>query len=938
MRDINGQQFGNYRLIHRLGGGGFADVYLGQHVRISNQQAAIKILHLTNVDEQLFQQEAERTSALRHTHIVRLYDFDIQQGIPFLVLDYAPNGSLASKHKGQRLPLSIIIEYVKQIACALQYAHDNNIIHRDIKPDNILVGLQDELLISDFGIAVISKTGYSSLQSSYNIGGTPYYMAPEAFRGKPEKASDQYSLGIMVYEWLCGKPPFTEGDFIQLGYQHTHEPAPALREMVPTLSQEIEQTIMRALAKDPHDRFLSVQEFARSLEEADKKPPVGTTLLTYKGHGDAWSTFAWSPDSKYLASGSYTGEVRVWNAITWELVHAWAEHDSCVNSVAWSSDGQRLASGSSDKTVHVWNVDTGEHLFSCTKHSDSVLAVIWSPDGSKLASVSSYFIMRAMLVQVWDAATGQHFFSSTAYSVDAVAWSPDGDRFATGTEDGKVVIQDIVTSQFSQVEQSGRIYSVVWSPDGHKLVSISIKRFSPIEMDIYYETVQIWDTNTWLCLFSQTGHSDSDDMSAVVWSPDGSKLAIRQENIVLVLDASTGQRLFPVIKHSGRVIDMIWLPDGNRLASCSMDGTVQIWDASIGHCLFSQAGYSDSMSTVAWSPDGRKLVSNSRGVAQIFDVITGYCLVSLKGYSDGVSTVAWSPDGGRLVSSSEETVQVWDVSTGKHLLTYTGHTEHDDEFTSGFQEFFAVVRSVVWSPDGCRLASFGSDGWGLDTTVQVWNATTGQRIITYTGHAAEVIAVTWSPDGHKLASSASSHFQKDTTVQVWDAATGKRFLTYAGHSAEVIAIAWSPDGNRLATGSADNTVQIWEVTTGKRLFTYAGHTDHVNELVWSQDGYRIYSSSADKTVQVWNADTGKRFYTFVEHSDRVTGLAWSPDRCLLAFGSANKTVEIWEVATNKQLFTYTGHLDKVNAVAWSPDGKMIASCSLDKTVRVWQAI
>src|SRR5579872_5233157 len=164
-QNLIGQQFGNYRLVRRLGGGGFADVYLGQHVRIATQQAAIKILHLIDVNEQQFQEEAERTAALRHHHIVRLYDFDLQQGTPFLILEYAPNGPLA-RHKGQQLPLPTVIQYLKQIAPALQYAHDHNVIHRDIKPDNILVNEQDELLVSDFGIAVISKTGRTSLQSS----------------------------------------------------------------------------------------------------------------------------------------------------------------------------------------------------------------------------------------------------------------------------------------------------------------------------------------------------------------------------------------------------------------------------------------------------------------------------------------------------------------------------------------------------------------------------------------------------------------------------------------------------------------------------------------------------------------------------------------------------------------------------------------------------
>jgi len=190
MIDLSGQQFGRYRLVSRLGFGGFASVYLGQHILLDSQQAAIKILHLTEVDSDTFRQEANTTATLAHPHIVRLLDFDIQQDIPYLILDYAPGGSLLKRHpKRTNLPIATIVQYVKDIATALQYAHDKNIIHRDMKPENILVGRHGELLLSDFGIAVLSKTGRTSLEQSDTIGGTAEYMAPEAFRGKTEKAA-----------------------------------------------------------------------------------------------------------------------------------------------------------------------------------------------------------------------------------------------------------------------------------------------------------------------------------------------------------------------------------------------------------------------------------------------------------------------------------------------------------------------------------------------------------------------------------------------------------------------------------------------------------------------------------------------------------------------------------------------------------------------------
>ena len=171
MMDLTGQQFGKYRLIRRLGAGGFASVYLGQHELVSSMQAAIKILELRDVNEQQFHHEAVTTARLVHPNIVSLLDFDVQEGTPFLVLDYAPGGSLRVRHpKGSQVPLATVIQYLKQIAPALQHAHDQHILHRDIKPDNILIGRQAELLLGDFGIALLSQTGRTSQQDPTGTG------------------------------------------------------------------------------------------------------------------------------------------------------------------------------------------------------------------------------------------------------------------------------------------------------------------------------------------------------------------------------------------------------------------------------------------------------------------------------------------------------------------------------------------------------------------------------------------------------------------------------------------------------------------------------------------------------------------------------------------------------------------------------------------------
>jgi serine/threonine protein kinase len=270
MQDRSGQQIDNYRLLKLLGGGTFGDVYLAEDLRRTPAtRVAFKLLapFKTAQEMQLFFNEVRALMRLRHPHIVPVLDFGIEQGDAFLVMEYAPNGTLRQRHpRGSQIPLSTVVEYVKQLAEALQHAHDDRLMHLDVKPDNVLLGANDQLLLSDFGIATMTPTGRIDLNQAiqHKTSGTPAYMPPEQWKGNSQKASDQYALAIMAYEWLCGELPFV-GNQVQLQYQHTTQPVPPLREKLPTISPQGEAVIMKALAKDPKDRYPTVRAFAEAL-------------------------------------------------------------------------------------------------------------------------------------------------------------------------------------------------------------------------------------------------------------------------------------------------------------------------------------------------------------------------------------------------------------------------------------------------------------------------------------------------------------------------------------------------------------------------------------------------------------------------------------------------------------------------------------------------
>src|SRR6266566_4619480 len=291
MTNRKGSQVGNYHLISLLGQGGFAEVYLGEHIYLRSK-AAIKLLNtqLSEQNKKHFLEEARYLVNLTHPHIVRVLDFGVEGETPFLVMDYASHGSLRQLHPaGIPLPLTNIVNYTRQTADALQYAHEQRLIHRDIKPENMLLGRYNEILLSDFGIAILAQSTLT--QTLKEVAGTAAYMAPEQFQGKPRPASDQYALGIVIYEWLCGEYPF-KGTFMEIASQHLFVPPPTLQgknpAITPALEQASQQTQSRLFLSSSNETpFIATQIDLASLPieavYADKpSSPTGLNTPSYQ--------------------------------------------------------------------------------------------------------------------------------------------------------------------------------------------------------------------------------------------------------------------------------------------------------------------------------------------------------------------------------------------------------------------------------------------------------------------------------------------------------------------------------------------------------------------------------------------------------------------------------------------------------------------------------
>lgn len=599
MSDRVGQQLGNYMLISHIGPGGFADVYLGEHVYLATQ-AAIKVLHiqLTNTTLQEFITEAKFIAALSHPNIVRVLDFGIEQfsATPFLIMEYAPNGTLRLNPDDTLTPNEVLI-YVKQIAAALRYIHDHKLIHRDIKPENLLRGHQNQVLIGDFGIAVEDQ-----YQSRLSVLGTPEYMAPEQIKGHPVAASDQYALAVIVYEWLCGKCPF-EGTSQQIVFQHmTVEPPPFSTHNV-TINPQIEQVIMKALAKNADERFPNVQEFADALEQAISpvsagtisgtlppfpsgpgqpqsapKPPiisytvvakagVGDCIKIYEGHRDFVRALTWSSDSQSIASGGDDHHVHVWQALTGHLAYIYKGHQNQIRTVVWSSNGTCIASGTATQVAQVWDVQTRATISTYNEHAPSTVgpySLAWSPDDTQLASGSA-----DGTIHIWTATTAQRQILYTGHKaeVSAVAWSPDGAFLASASDDKSVHIWNVKTKKHLVCTgHTRRVSSVAWSPDGKYIATGSDDR-----------TTRIWESHNGAY---KATYDHKKRVRTVAWSPDNTRIASAgDEKTIQVREFATGNLLFTCSGHEAGINSIAWSPDGLYLASGSSDGRARIWRA-----------------------------------------------------------------------------------------------------------------------------------------------------------------------------------------------------------------------------------------------------------------------------------------------------------------------------------------------------------------------
>jgi WD40 repeat protein/serine/threonine protein kinase len=846
---------------------------------------------------------------------------------------------------GQSAYVRSVARISQQAAEGLAYAHEQGILHRDVKPSNLLLDAHGVLWITDFGLA--KATTDSNLTHTGDILGTIRYMAPERFHGKCDARSDIYALGLTLYELLAKRPAFEEVDRGRLLNQVTTAKPRPLQHLDREIPRDLVTIVQKAVEREPSHRYQTAAEMANDLRRFLEDRPIAARPITAAEQLWRWCkrnplaaglaacllaslviglvavsglfvnlrTVAEERRRLYLAERERSGQLRIAEALAnrryyiarMNLVQRfWEDNGECegfLNTLAQQLPEYQLGIDRRGWEWHFWQRKLATDHVTLNGHAGVVNNVAFSPDGTRVASVGD-----DQLVKVWDVPTGHESFTLKGHTAPlfGVAFSPDGKKIASAGQDQTLKLWD-ASSQLETLTlkgHTGTVYGVAFSPDGKRIASASEDK-----------TVRLWDAKTGFETLTLKGHTR--EVHGVAFSPDGSHIASASRDRTVVLwDSASGLKTLTLNGHSDGVFAVAFSPDGSHAASASYDRTVKVWSATTGQETLTFREHSGSVNCVAFSPDGSCIASagDDRKV-RVWDAATGREVDTLTGNSGYVYGVAFSPDGSRIASAgNDRTVKVWYGGVGREELTLKGH--------SGW------VHAVAFSPDGSRIASAGRD-----RTVKVWNATAGHEELTLRGHTSLVFDVAFSPDGSRIASASN-----DRTMKIWDAATGLEMISFNGDSGDVHGVAFNRDGTRVASAGDDRTVKVWDAASGHEVFALEGHLDRVRSVAFSPDGTRVVSAGDDRTVRVWDVARGKAVFRVEGHGRPVLQAVFSLDGSRIASAGADQTVCVWDSATGQRVLALKGHTGWVASAAFSPDGLRIASAGVDRTVRIWDGI
>jgi eukaryotic-like serine/threonine-protein kinase len=878
-----------------------------------------------------------------------------------------------------------------QVAEALAFAHAQGIVHRDVKPSNLLLDLHGRVWITDFGLAKESA-GPNDLTHSGFLVGTLRYVPPERFQGKSDARGDVYGLGLTLYELLTLRPAFSEPDRSKLLQQVMHDEPPRPRKINPAVPRDLETIVLKAIARNPAHRYQNAADLAEDLRRFVEDRPIRARRVTRVER--LWRWCRRNPTTALLLAALLLVCVGGFIAVAAQWQRAENEKEETAGHLyrsrlsqarlEWRLSGSEQAEGilnqcETSRRGWEWHYLQGLSAVELFRYRHDELlmmdALDFSPDGRLLAftGYNPYGLKTnpdSAPVEVWDLAAGRRLHTLAGPQVGRqVSFGAGGRLLAVSGAGGTAQLWD--TARGEKVREWKVEGLLIFSPDGRHLASGDRK------------TITFWDPATGRSLRTLPSPG-----GRVVFSPDGRRLAVSGPEAVEVREADSGREVCRLPHGSGRQVtfyaeegpDLAFGPDGKLLVVATQPP--RVWDATTGQLVNTLGGHTGNVPGVAFSPDGCHVATACHdGSVRLWDACTGMERSTLRGHQGWVGSVRFHPKGWCLASGGRKPgdVRVWDLTrhpehrtlpntsaqalafdaeSGElRLVSYEGYLGVGDAATGQTawgrridlsQKYVSPATVLAFSGDGRRVASVCRDR----RVVKVHDARTGQVCEALVGLEIPAVSLAANRDGSRVAAAALRRPKGEEgvrEVRVWDV---DRAETLAVLHPAVLpdrdlrgVVALSPDGGRLAFDDYSGEqarVRVWDVGRGREVRALPLASAVVMSITFSSDGTLLAASDENERIAVWDAATGRPL-----HGEPLQGPFWrlvfSPDGRRLAAVDREK-VKLWDVPTGQELLTLRGApprpLDGAfnPALTWSPDGRRLAASNWDGSTSVWEGL